>query len=119
MKANRDAEEYEGVVVTGSEKRLLTAVASIAISLLLATAAFSSIFTRFGIKDELAIDAVGVTSFIVALIASALVYPLRSKIGFRILWGFCVVVAVLLGVEFLGGLLWFSLDKIVRYEQRR
>ena len=105
--------------MTALSKRISWSISAIVVALLLALLAFSSIFTRFGVANELAIHAIGIASFGFALVASILVYPLRTKIGFRVFLVFCILMAVLLGIEFLGGFLWYSLDKFVRYEQRR
>ncbi len=105
--------------MTGSYKQVVGPVASIIAALLLATVAFSSTFSSRVPKNELLIDAIGIASLTLLVIAATLLYPLRSEMRFRLLRTFAILMAVVVGFEFLGGLLWLLLDKLVRYEQKR
>ncbi|HEY6414219.1 MAG TPA: hypothetical protein VIX42_11055 [Edaphobacter sp.] len=87
-------------------------------SVLLATVAFFSVFSNSGLTNELLIDTIGIGSFTLAVLAAVLLYPLRSEIRFRLLCILAILIAVVVGFEFLGGFLWFLSDKFVRYEQK-
>lgn len=100
-------------------KRIRGSVVAIIASVLLAIVALSSVFSRIGLTNELLIDTIGIGSFILSVLAATLLYPLRTEIKFRLLCTFAILMAIAMGFEFLGGFLWFLLDKLVRYEQKR
>ena len=102
-----------------SLKRIRGFVAAIITSVLLAIIAFSSVFSKAGLTNEILIDTIGIGSFILSVLAATLIYPLRNEIKFRLLCTFAILMAIALGFEFLGGFLWFLLDKFARYEQKR
>jgi hypothetical protein len=95
------------------------AMAAITAAIFLAVIAFSSILSHTGLTNELLIDGTGITSFALSVLAAMLVYPLRGDIRFRLFGTLAILMAIILGFEFLGGFLWFMLDKLVRYEQKR
>lgn len=94
-------------------------MAAIITSVLLAIVAFSSIFLKAGLTNEVLIDTIGIGSFLFSILAVTFIYPLRNEITFRLLCTFAILMAIMLGVEFLGGFLWLLLDKLARYEQKR
>jgi hypothetical protein len=69
--------------------------------------------------SEVRFDILGTTAFLLAVIASYLLYPFRSSVGVRVFCSFTILVSVLLGFEFIGGILWQTLDKIAQYGQKR
>ena len=87
--------------------------------MLLAAIAFFFVFSHSEPINELLIDAIGIGSFALSVFAAALLYPLRSDIRFRLLGILAILMAIVVGFEFLGGLLWFMFDKLARYEQKR
>jgi hypothetical protein len=106
-------------VTVSRKKRTLGAVTAIITSVLLATVAFSSVFSNRGLTNELLIDTIGIGSFTLSVLAAALLYPLRNEIRFRLLCTLAILIALVVGLEFLVGLLWLLSDKLVRYEQKR
>lgn len=105
--------------MTVSRSRVRGATAAILAALVLAIIALSSVFFKTGFSNELLIDGTGIVSFALSVLAASLFYPLRDEIRFRLLSTTAILMAIVLGFEFLGGFLWFVLDKLVRYEQKR
>jgi hypothetical protein len=105
--------------VTASRKRILGSVTAIITSVLFGAIAFSSVLSNKGLTNELLIDTIGIGSFTLSVLAAMLLYPLRNEIRFRLLCTLAILIAIVVGFEFLGGFLWFLLDKLVRYEQKR
>ena len=104
--------------MTVTRSRVLWAIGSTLASLGTAVLAFRvGEHETFG--NEWGTELLGVVSFLFALLASVLLYPLRTGFGTRLFLGFTVLLTVLFGFEFVGGMVWFLLDKIAHYEQGR
>ena len=95
------------------------AILSTALALALACWTFSSVFSRSRHVNELVVDLIGIVSFLFAVLASYLLYRLRPRLKFRIFGAATILLAVLLCIEFVGGSLWLTLDKVARYWQTR
>jgi len=105
--------------VTTQRQRVQSASICTVLSLALGCIAFSAVFSKSLHVNELAIDFLGLVAFFFAVFASYLFYQLRSQMKFRLICGATVLIAVLIGIEFVGGTLWLTLDTVTRYGQKR
>lgn len=104
--------------MTVTRRRVLWATGSTLASLGTAVLAFHvGEHETFG--NEWGMELLGVVSFLFSLLASVLLYPLNTGFGTRLFLGSTVLLTILFGFEFVGGMVWFLLDRIAHYEQGR
>jgi len=96
-----------------SRGRVLIAAASLLASLGVGWATF----TKVPAGADLEAYACMFIALILALVSSVLLYRMRSNLSGKIFCGIAILITAFWALEFLGGVGWYTADKIARHYQ--
>ena len=96
-------------------RRVSLAIVLLSFCVLLSWIAFS----KFGPRTDIQAYCLSALALLLATFAAGALKPLRDSVGIRIFHVFTICIAAFLAFELIGGLIWFSLDKLERHLQHR